>query len=147
MSNFYSKSLPDPVDLRILPNRRKNTKKWWQVWKKKRSTRNYFEVIKAFRFESDWSSYQDMGVPVGFKTDLASIPRMARSFISVIEDHMVPAIVHDYLYRETSMAFLGKPFADKLFLTLMEEMGVPKSNRIIMYNAVKFGGKGSYQKG
>ena len=38
-------------------------------------------------------------VPVGFKTDFASVPRAMRWLITGQDDTRKPAVVHDYLYR------------------------------------------------
>lgn len=47
-------------------------------------------------------------VPSGFVTDFASVPWYARSAISVLGRHSIPAIVHDYLYWERKQFNFGK---------------------------------------
>ena len=74
-------------------------------------------------------------VPIGFITDLASIPRVARFFIIKNGRHRPAAIVHDWLCR------LGMEFsritADKIFLEAMKECKVPRIRRRLMYWAVR----------
>jgi len=75
-------------------------------------------------------------VPVGFKTDLASIPRVPflRSMFMVNGLHRAAAIIHDYLCR-LGMGFSRKT-ADKIFLEAMKVSKVPRLRRRLMYWAV-----------
>lgn len=41
---------------------------------------------------------QRLTVPAGFITDLASVPRVARSIIGRVGPHLEAAIIHDYLF-------------------------------------------------
>ena len=81
-------------------------------------------------------------VPVGFETDLASIPTVFRSLISKIGKHIMAAIVHDFLYAEQA----GKATADDIFYELMEEGGVGWVKRKLMYQAVNVFGIMAYKK-
>ena len=78
-------------------------------------------------------------VPVGFSTDLASIPKIFRGAISVNEEHRKPAIVHDWLYVSRKL-FTTRKICDLVFLEAMEISGVPKWKRNVMYVAVRAGG-------
>lgn len=60
-------------------------------------------------------------VPVGFVTDLASIPRQLWWWQSPHEATMAPAIIHDYLYWEQSCT---KDEADAVMYLVMEELSV-----------------------
>jgi hypothetical protein len=77
-------------------------------------------------------------VPSGFVTDFASIPRRLRGFISKLGPHLCPAIVHDYLYWEQTCT---RAEADRIFLEMMGDLGVPWLTRRFMYWSVRgFGG-------
>lgn len=77
-------------------------------------------------------------VPRGFKTDLASIPRLFWSFYPPFGDYMNAAVIHDFLYKK----LFPKKQADLIFYRIMKEDGVGALTRIIFYYAVKyFGGK------
>lgn len=73
-------------------------------------------------------------VPAGFVTDLASIPRLFRPLIPQNGKHRLAAIVHDYLCREWNAAH--RPLADRIFLEAMELLGVRWWRRKAMYYAV-----------
>lgn len=85
-------------------------------------------------------------IPVGFKTDFASIPRWARSIVPVIGRHIQPAIVHDFCYETIIPDFpdMTKLDADTLFLEGMVMCEVNWVRRNIMYRSVRFGGKGRF---
>jgi hypothetical protein len=138
MTPYYCPTIPKAIKFRLLVNKR--TRRWWQVWK--RTPRNYFEVDEPFPvvvFEGDI-----FYVPAGFKTDLASIPKALRSVISVVDNHMAAAVVHDYLYRSKEGKKRGRKFSDNLFLRIMEEMGVNKVKRTAMHWGVRAGGGRSF---
>ena len=77
-------------------------------------------------------------VPIGFVTDLASIPRFLRSIIPVVGRQNRPAVVHDYCYVRR----IGRrEDTDRLFLDSMQAVGVSWPKRWVMYLAVRaFGG-------
>lgn len=83
-------------------------------------------------------------VEEGFTTDLASIPRVARSFIPQVGKHLQAAVGHDLCYeRSRSPAPIGltRAEADSLFLEGMKVSGVWWLRRRVMYAAVRtFGG-------
>ncbi|AUN95393.1 DUF1353 domain-containing protein [Pseudazoarcus pumilus] len=76
-------------------------------------------------------------VPEGFRTDLASIPRLFQGLIPVNGRHRRAAVLHDYLYVVQDRS---RSAADRLFLTAMESVGVRWSQRWVMYAAVRVGG-------
>ena len=81
-------------------------------------------------------------VPVDFITDLASVPRPLWSLFPPFGDHIVAAIVHDYLY---STHMVDKDVADRVFLSLMVIDGTRIWRAYIMYRAVDWFGSGSYK--
>jgi len=79
-------------------------------------------------------------VPVGFHTDLASVPRPLWAFIPPYGRYIRAAIIHDYLYIKGGLPRRG---ADRVFLSLMKTDGVPFWKRTLMYAAVRgFGWRG-----
>lgn len=105
-------------------------------WNNEKETFILLEAI-PFKFKGE-----DKEVPVGFETDLASIPSLFRSLISKIGKHIMPAVVHDYFYVEQ----LGKKEADTIFLSLMKDAGVNWMKRKLMYRAVNLFGFLAYKK-
>ncbi len=91
---------------------------------------------------NDDGSRETYHIPKGFSTDLASIPRMARSVIPQIGHHVLPAIFHDYCYR---VGILSKKKSDRVFLIAMENFGVNCFIRNIMHRSVKYFGDSSYK--
>jgi hypothetical protein len=75
-------------------------------------------------------------VPTGFFTDFASVPRVARVFITGHGKDRWAAVVHDYLY---SIGFHRKT-ADEVFLEAMAVSDVNYFKRKLMYRAVRTGG-------
>ncbi len=98
-------------------------------------------------FVTDSGDRLTFTVPVGFETDLASIPRLCRSFIPQVGAHILAAIVHDWCYRNPSMIWMAKEDADLLFRKGMEQAGVGRLKRSLMYGGVKYFGASSYQPG
>ena len=76
-------------------------------------------------------------VPTGFQTDLASIPRLARSIIPQIGNQNGPSVVHDWCYRHH---WKTRALSDGLFLVGMRVAGVNWLRRNIIYAAVRAGG-------
>ncbi|AXF86782.1 hypothetical protein DTO96_102538 [Ephemeroptericola cinctiostellae] len=84
-----------------------------------------------------------IAVPVDTITDLASVPRILWVIFPPIGRYAKAAIVHDYLYEQ---ALYSKPVADMVFYEAMGVLGVPKWRRWLMYQAVKWFGRGNYEK-
>jgi len=74
-------------------------------------------------------------IAAGFRTDLASIPRPLRLFVSRFGRHRVPSIIHDWCYEAHTK--LTRSESDELFLLLMDRYGVPRWKRQAMYRAVR----------
>lgn len=72
-------------------------------------------------------------VPRGFVTDFATIPPILQSLIQQNGPHLLPAVVHDYLYWKQTCT---QDQADRLFLLAMIENKVPLTDRTAMYTAV-----------
>jgi len=98
-------------------------------------------------FTAIWRGYA-VKIPMGFRTDLASIPQLFRSLIPQVGRHIQPAIVHDILYRHPwTRAGISRAMADRMFLDGMETVEVGWALRWAMYGAVRAGGWASWTKG
>ena len=82
-------------------------------------------------------------IPVGFMTDLASIPRFFQRLIPKQGKHIQPAIVHDWFYVYGG---IPKAEADQMFLDGMKHKRVSRWVRGVMYAAVRVGGTGVWGK-
>lgn len=92
--------------------------------------------------------YIEIHVGAGFVTDLASIPRFARIIIPKLGKYNKAAVIHDALY----MGALAVPYnvqyggftrkqADLCFRDAMEDLGVAKWKRWVMWAAVRVAGR------
>jgi len=84
-------------------------------------------------FEVDVLGFHKIVVPRGFRTDLASVPRIFWVLIPPFGRYSQAAVVHDYLYRMEH----DRKEADSIFYDLMIEYGVWKWKAIIMYLGVR----------
>lgn len=111
------------------------------------STRKVWVLMEPITvsFVADDNERHPFTVPEDFETDLASIPQLLRWLVPQIGGQNLPAIVHDWCYRDPSMQWLSKDRADLLFRVGMEQAGVGRFRRTLMYSAVKWFGAGSYQ--
>ena len=100
-------------------------------------------VVEA-PFAAVWHS-KTVKVPMGFHTDLASVPRLFRSLIPQVGRHIQPAIVHDLLYRHPwTREGLSRGQVDQMFLDGMETVRVGWMRRWAMYSAVRAAGWASW---
>lgn len=105
---------------------------------------------RVYRVEKDMVYTNEHGtiyVRKGTLTDLASTPKIVWSFLPPDGPYVVPAIIHDALYRgnyinpKTGSVFTRKE-ADDLFDEMMEFVGVEEDTRKKVYSAVRhFGWK------
>lgn len=82
-----------------------------------------------------YSGLEIIIVPAGFKTDFASVPRIAWMFCPpVAGNHAEPAVLHDYLCENSH----DQPHTDRMFLEAMAANGVGWFKRHVMYLSVMF---------
>lgn len=76
-------------------------------------------------------------VPINFKSDGVSVPRMfwRLLFPKADEKALAAGIAHDYIYR-THLNGWTKAAADKMFYAVMVENGVPKWKAYLAYKGV-----------
>lgn len=101
-------------------------------------------VIEPFIF---WSARIQKFIiaPRWFTTDLASIPKRLRSLISVNGYHRHAAVVHDVLYTLADQGVCAKEEADLVFLDFMKLYNVSSTKQFLMYQAVDWFGKSSWE--
>lgn len=90
--------------------------------------------------------YGMLAVPLGFPTDLASIPRIFRN-IPWLDPNGVsrrPAVVHDYLYGSKFGRRYGKEFADHFLRDALLAEGAAQGVASAFYWAVCLGGGGGW---
>ena len=78
-------------------------------------------------------------IPAGFKTDLASIPRIVWPIMAPAHSSLIrPAIVHDWFYRMT--CDFDRKQTDLIFYHMLRNDGVSLFKASIMYYAVRLFG-------
>lgn len=83
-------------------------------------------------------------VPIGYATDLASVPRFAWRIVR--PDHPTArraAVVHDFIYTNLTDIYTKKQ-ADDIFYEALLEDGTSKVLAFLMWCAVRVGGKGAW---
>ena len=86
-------------------------------------------------------------VTMGFKSDLASIPKIVWGLLSPLDKGMLyTAILHDYLYSKEGISKYGlsRKEVDKLFLAHMLQRGLPSCKAYAAYWAVRLKGAEHY---
>jgi hypothetical protein len=102
---------------------------------------NFFYVLRAFHWEPDPVDNPGtvaVEVPVGFVTDLASVPPPFRAIVKPSGRHGQAAIMHDWLYWEQRTT---RDTADRTFSAIMKDLGVSNLLRVVISKSVEtFGG-------
>ncbi len=108
--------------------------------------RLYHSFIYRWRFKSKGFLCEAVThVPVGFLTDFASIPWLARVIIPKLGKWTKASVVHDYHYQN-GIPSLTRAQADRCFLDGMKDLGVAKWQRALMYWAVRVGAGKAWRK-
>ena len=86
---------------------------------------------------------QYIKVPVGFKTNFASIPKFLWGIYSPTDRRYgKAAVVHDYLY---SRGYFERKICDKIFLEAMGVLNSPTYLKYLFYWNVRLFGKSYYK--
>ena len=83
-------------------------------------------------------------VQVGYLSDLASVPRLARRLVDA--NHQAtrrPAVLHDYLYTHLTHRYTRRE-ADRIFYEALVEEGTARPLAWLMWQAVRIGGRGNW---
>lgn len=84
-------------------------------------------------------------IPKGFKTDLASIPKIAWPIMAPSHSDLIrAAIVHDWFYRMT--CDFNRKDTDLIFYYMLKNDGVSTIRAFLMYYAVRFFGWNYYNE-
>jgi hypothetical protein len=98
---------------------------------------NEWELLGALEYEGRQDHFT---VPIGQRTDFASIPRVFVWFVPRYGRYTKAAILHDYLWRKAvPEGQLTRAEADGLLRRAMRELGVPFLRRWIMWAGVRLG--------
>ncbi len=99
-----------------------------------------FRVYKAFYYvPSEDSFFNEITVPIGFKTDFASVPWAFRQFIPKSGRYNEAAVVHDYLcylWKKNKYGIIYRKHADALFYEMMDVLGVGGVKKKVMFMGV-----------
>lgn len=76
-------------------------------------------------------------VPIGFRTDLASVPRLPVIYLLAGGTSNEAAVVHDYLY---TVQLVPRSMADAVLREASAVTGVPAWRRWLMWAGVRVGG-------
>jgi hypothetical protein len=100
---------------------------------------NLWQLLESFEYHvGEYPSKEIIKVPVGFKTDFASIPRVFWSILSPTGKYGKAAVIHDWCYWS---ACYNRKQSDKIFLEGMVVLKVSKWKQEVMYRASRqFGG-------
>jgi len=82
-------------------------------------------------------SGNSIDVPIGFKTDFASVPRFLWVFLPRWGKYGNAAVIHDYCYWNQNRL---RKESDMIFREAMEVLEVPEYNIFLMYWAVRLFG-------
>lgn len=91
-------------------------------------------------YQSDVAK-QIFTVPKGFKTDLASVPRIPIVYLLCGDTSDEAAVVHDYLYTTKCVP---RDVADRVLREASAVTGVPAWRRWMMWAGVRIGGASHY---
>jgi len=83
-------------------------------------------------------------IPIGFYTDLASIPRLMQFFLPPSGKHAKAAVLHDFLYKNHHG--LSRSMADHIFWEAMLEEGVKPITAFFMWVAVRAFGRKAWEE-
>lgn len=101
-----------------------------------------WKVVKPLQYRT--ADQRRVIVPVGYRTDLASVPRLAWRIVP--RDHVQarrPAVVHDFIYTNLTHRFTKRE-ADRIFHAALLEEGMNKALAWLMLAAVRIGGRGNW---
>lgn len=103
-----------------------------------------WELVQPFEVRIDVPGDPPLfvNVPAGFKTDLASVPRLPGTYLLFGGRARRAAILHDYLYVKR----WDRKFADNAFRAAMKTEGVNPVSRFFMWLGVRVGGSAYYDR-
>jgi hypothetical protein len=96
-----------------------------------------WQLVYPVRYSGAVDTFE---VPAGYRTDFASVPRIAVWLIPTFGRYTAAAILHDYLITDQIPAGrVSSIDTDGLFRRVMRELGVPPVKRWLMWAGVRWG--------
>jgi hypothetical protein len=106
-----------------------------------------YQLTEEFAFEiGGWGSKTFIAVPIGFVTDLASIPWGFRWILPPDGPYAKAAVIHDFMYENAGHVGWSRGYCDLIFLDGMRTLSVARLVRLIMYAAVRVFGARNFKK-
>lgn len=100
-------------------------------------TNKVYELLEGIDYVL--SNHEQIHIPVGFETDLRSVPPFLWGICPPFGNFLLGAIVHDYLYVTKDKR--GRKFADMEMLRISNKLNKNKLDNYTRYFAVRiFGG-------
>ena len=103
-----------------------------------------FSLQKPLVYKSDLLIHL-ISVPTGFKTDLATIPKILHSIARPSGELLEASIVHDWLYSSLCPINVSRAKADKVFLEAMLDCSVPEWKAYLAYWSVRLCGSDHFR--
>lgn len=112
-------------------------------------SRDHYVLVHPFVFVDVDCVYV---VPAGFRTDLASVPRLCQGVMDATNELAKPSIPHDWLYATRGFVAPGKPRvsrarADHVFLRACQANNVSPEQSELVFDAVRIGGHAAWDEG
>jgi len=95
---------------------------------------NKFSIVLTTDFVYNDPVYGKITAPMGFVSDLASIPQLFQNIISKVGVYDSAAVIHDWIY---SVQTLSRDACDNVFLRAMKASGVGFFKRYAMFWGVR----------
>jgi len=95
-------------------------------------------IMKEFGYDIGEEGSEDtINVPIGFRTDFASVPRLLWALIPRWGKYGNAAVIHDYCYWQQQF---NRKKADEIFLEAMTVLKVSSFQKYTIYYAVRWFG-------
>jgi len=91
----------------------------------------------------NYSLHKSITVPIGFLTDIASVPRFAWSIIPKDDTHTPACVLHDWMYYKN---LFSRKACDRIFYEALKSLEVKAWKREVMFRAVRLGGFLGYNR-
>ncbi|PCJ96799.1 MAG: phage tail protein [Hyphomicrobiales bacterium] len=103
--------------------------------------RNIYSIDEPFQYYSGDKDNPDLviNVPIGFETDLASIPWPVSKIFKPDGKYAKAAVIHDYLLYliKNDTPMVNRKTADSIFYEAMLVLKIPKYKAYIFYRSVR----------
>ena len=116
-------------------------------------TNNHWEIGADLFVTLSVSNYdgEQIVIPKGFRTDLASVPRVFHSVINTYGDFIIAAIIHDWLYktdykRDLLGDYQGRLMADREMRIWSDKYNSSTFENVSMYWGVRMFGSSIYKR-